>query len=60
MPVPAGPTPKVMVFLAMDSQYRFWPTVFGFTGRPLAVTHTESVVMEESTSSLPSPTSEIT
>ncbi len=42
LPVPAGPTPIVTVFFRMLSQYAFWPTVFGFTGLPFAVMHTQS------------------
>jgi hypothetical protein len=34
LPVPAGPTPTVIVERLMASTYRFWFTVFGATFRP--------------------------
>ena len=34
MPVPAGPMPKMIVCLSIDSTYRFWFSVFGRIVRP--------------------------
>ena len=34
MPVPAGPMPKVMVCLSIESTYRFWFSVLGRIERP--------------------------
>ena len=42
LPVPAGPTPSVIVFCSMASRYARWPSVFALMGLPLAVMHTTS------------------
>ena len=43
LPVPAGPTPMVMVFFLMASIYFFWPRVLAFTGFPFEVMQTQSL-----------------
>ena len=53
LPVPAGPTPMVTVFFSTDAIYSFWPSVFGFTGRPLAEMHSTSPANSLICSSLP-------
>ena len=55
-----GPTPSVMVLAEMDSAYRFWPTVLGLTGRPLAVIQMQSAESSLSASSCPSRTMPMT
>ena len=46
LPVPAGPMPKVMVFLRMASTYSFWLTVRGPTWRPRCVQTTSPYTSE--------------
>ena len=36
-PVPAGPTPKTIIFSSMAFTYFCCPMVFGFTGFPMTV-----------------------
>ena len=60
LPVPAGPTPKTIVFFLIASTYFFCPTVFAFTGFPLAVTQKQSSSKIASSSFLPSAVIPIT
>ncbi len=53
LPVPAGPTPMVTVFLVTELTYRRWPMVLAFTGRPLAVMQMTSAVSSLTLSSCP-------
>ena len=60
LPVPAGPTPMVMVFFKTDSIYFFCPMVLGLMGRPLELMQMTSCVSSLMRSSCPARTSEIT
>jgi len=60
LPVPAGPTPMVMVFFKTDSMYFFCPMVLGLMGRPLELMQMTSCVSSLMRSSCPARTSEIT